>query len=148
MTSQVTGSPAAFARADVVQRGRRGHVRQVEPGARHVPHDIRQDRDRSGHRAGLGRHRPAPEAQHRRDVPLGGLGALGQGGVLGVVDDRQSQRPRVDERVAQDRRRAYRGAVVGEADDARIGQLAERRQRVTGPPVRDRSVDEDPDRGA
>ncbi len=117
----------------------------MEPGARDVHDDIGEDRDRARHRAGLGRNGPAPKAQDRRDVPLGGFGALRQRGILGVVDDRQAQRAGVGERVAQDRRGADRGAVIGEAHDARVGQLAEGRQRVPGPPVRDGTVNQDPD---
>ena len=48
--------------------------------------------------------------------------------------------PGVGQRRAQDRRRADRRAVVREADDAGVGQLAERRELLPCPPDRDRPV--------
>jgi len=55
------------------------------------------------------------------------LGAGGERRVLRVVDDRQPQRARVGQRVAQERGRPDRSAVVGEAHDPGIRKLAERR---------------------
>ena len=66
--------------------------------------------------------------------------------VLGVVDDRQPERARVGQRRPQDRRRPDRRPVVGEPDDAGIGQLAERRQPLPCPPDRHRAVRQQLDR--
>ena len=78
--------------------------------------------------------------------PVVRLGALGQRRVLRVVDDRQAERARVGQRRPQDRGRADRRPVVGEADDARVGQLAQRRQLLPRPPDRDRAVGQQLDR--
>ena len=111
----------------------------MQPGARHVTQHVGQDRDvpRDGHL--LGRGRPAAQPQHGRHEAVVRLGALGQRRLLGVLDDRQPERARVGQRGPQDRRRPDRRPVVREADDARVGKLAERGELLPSPPDRDRT---------
>ena len=56
--------------------------------------------------------------------------------VLGVVDQRQAEHARVGERVPEQLRVLDRRAVVAEAGDAGVGELAERRQLLPCPPGR------------
>ena len=63
-----------------------------------------------------------------------------------MVDDRASEHPCIEERVAQDRRALTRCAVVREPHDAGVGQLAERGELLAGPPGGHRPDDEDLDR--
>ncbi len=131
--------------ADELERTGRRDMGQVQPGARHVADDIGEDREVARDRRLLGGIGPALEAQHGRDEPVVRLGATGEGAVLGVIDDRQPQRPGVGERGPQDRRRRHRRAVVAEPDDAGVGQLAERGERLPGPPGGHRPVREELD---
>ncbi len=123
-------------------------VGQVQTGARHVPKDVGQDGQvaRDGHL--LGRGRPAAQTEDGRDETVVRLGAVGQGRLLGMVDDRQSERARVGERRPQDRGGPHRRSVIREPDHARVGQLAERRQSLPCPPDRHRPVREQLDRRA
>ena len=103
VTSQVTGRPATFARPDEVERRRRRHVRQVQARARHVPDDVGEDRDRRATEPASAATGQPLQPEHGRDEPVVRLGALGERGVLGVIDDRQPERTRVGERVSQER---------------------------------------------
>ena len=148
VTSQVTGRPAAFAARTGVERGRRGDVRQVQPRTRHLADDAVEDRDRTRDRGRLRGDRPALEAEDRRDVPVGRLGALGERHVLRVVDDRQAERARVRERAAQDRA-PDRRAVVAEpttpasASSSSAASVSPPRLPVTAPWTRTRTGDPD-----
>ena len=95
--------------ADQIERPGGREVGQVQPGARHVAARRR--------RGPPGRARPPsprpPTGQprrpeDRRDEAVVRLGAVGQGRVLGVIDDRQPERAGVGQRRPQDRRRADR----------------------------------------
>ena len=57
-----------------------------------------EKREIAGHRALLGRSGPATQPEHGRDESVVRLGALGEGEVLGMVDDRQPQRPGIRQR--------------------------------------------------
>ena len=110
-------------------------MRQVQPRAWHIAHDIGEHRQVAGHGGLLGRGRPAAQPEHGRHEPVVRFRALGQRRVLGMVDDRQPEHARVGECVAQDRRRAHRRPVVREPDDARVGQLAKRREGLPARPT-------------
>ena len=71
---------------------------QVQPGARHIAHDIGEDGEVPRHGGLLGRDRPAAQSEDRGDEPVVRLGALGQAAILWMVDDRQPERARVGER--------------------------------------------------
>ena len=134
--------------ADEIQRRARRQVREVEPSARHIAEHVLEDREVTGDGRRFGRDRPAAQTEDRRDETVVRLGALGQARFLGVVDDRQPERARVGQRRPQDRRGPDRRPVVGEPDDAGIGQLAERRQPLPCPPDRHRAVRQQLDRRA
>ena len=148
VTSQVTGRPAGLRPPDELERLGRRQVGQVEPRPRLVGQaSARIARSRATAAASAATGQPL-QPEHGRDEPLVRLGAVGQRRVLGVVDDRPAEHPGVDQRVAQDRRRADRRAVVAEADRAAVGQLAERGQRLARPPDADGAVGQDLDRRA
>ena len=100
----------------------------MEPRARDVAHDVLEDRQVAGDGADLGRGRPAAQSEDGRDEPVIRFGALGRRGVLGVVDDGQPGHAGVGQGVAQDLWRANGRAVVREAHDAGIAELAQRGQ--------------------
>ena len=136
VTSQVTGRPAAFAAPDVRERRRRSR-RGSGGGGRRARRATTSARIAivAGDRRRLGRRRPAAQAEHGRDDALVRLGALGQRRILRVVDDRQPERARVGERVAEQRRRADRRAVVARSRRRRRrpARRARRASRPRGP---------------
>ena len=105
----------------------------MQAGPGNVAKDVGEDGQIPCHRHLLGRRRPAAEAQHGRHEPVVRLGVDGQRRLLGVVDDRQPEGARVGERSPQDGRRPDRRPVIGEADDARVGELTESGQLVPRP---------------
>ena len=146
MTSQVTGRPSRLRPSDEVQGAGCRQVREVEPRARHVPNDVREQREVARDRGLLGRRRPAAQPEDRRDVALVRLGARRQRRLLGVLDDRQPERSRIRERVPHQRRRGDRCTVVAEPDDPCIGQLAEGGEASRRHARRDRAPGERSDR--
>ncbi len=112
----------------------------MEPCSRLVAEHVGEDREIPGDRRRLGRPRPAAQAEDRRDEPLGRLGARGLLGVLGMVHDGQPEHPGIEQRLAQQRPGSDRCAVVREADDPGVGQLAERGQGLAGPVCAHRPV--------
>ena len=98
----------------------------------HVADDVGEDREVARDGGLLGRGRPAAQPEDRRDEAVVRLGAVGQGRVLGMVDDRQPERARVGERVPQDRRRSGPARRRRENPTTPgVGQLAERARAVS-----------------
>ena len=120
----------------------------MEPRPGLIAQDVGEDRQPAPDRSRFGRPRPAAQAEHRRHEPLVRLGALGQGGILGMVDDRPAEHAGVEQPVAQDRGRADRGAVVAEPDGTGVTQLAERGQRLAPAAEGHRAVGQELDRRA
>ena len=118
----------------------------MQAGAGYVAQDVGKDRQIPCHRHLLGRRRPAAEAQHGRHEPVVRFRIDGQRRLLGVVDDREPEGARIGERGPQDGRRPNRRPVIGEADDARVGELTEGGQLVPCPTGRDRAVGQQLDR--
>ncbi len=118
----------------------------MEPRRRHVANDLGEDREVPGDSGLFGRGRPAAEPEDRRDEAVIRLRAIGLGRVFGVVDERQPERPRIGERAPEQRRGADARSVVGEADDTRIRQLAQRCQCLAATPRGDRPVRQRPHR--
>ena len=121
---------------------------EVQASAGYLTHDVGEQRDVPPDGGRLRRPGPAAEAEDRGDDPVIRLRALGQGRVLGVVHERQPEHPRIRERVAEERRRTNRRAVVAEPDDAGIGQLAEEGELISVSAHRDGAVGEQRDRRA
>jgi len=129
-----------------VERAGGGHVGQVKPRPRHVPDNLGEDREVPRHGGLLRRGGPAAQPEDRRNESVVRYGADGLGRVLRVVDERQPQRPGIGECIPDELRRADARSVIGEADDASVGQLAQRRQCLSATPGRDRSVRQRPNR--
>ena len=100
----------------------------MEPRPWLVAQDVLEHREIPRDRGTLRRPRPRPETEHGRNEALGGLGAGRLLGVLRMVDHRQAEHPGIEQRAPQERTGPDRRAVVGEADDAGIGELADRRE--------------------
>ena len=120
----------------------------MEPRAGDVAHHVPEDRQVAGNGAHLGRGRPAAQPENGRHEPVVRLGALGRGGVLRVVDDRQPGHAGVGQGVAQDLWRAHGRAVVREAHDTGVAELTERRKLIAPAPGSHRAVGEELDRRA
>ena len=109
----------------------------------HVADDLGEDREVAGDGGLLGRGRPAPQPEDRRDVAVVRLGAVGQRRILGMVDDRQPERAGVGERVAQERRPSATGAPSSEnpttpasASSPRAASVSPPRPTVIAPQTR------------
>ena len=139
MTSHVTGRPGGLRGPDVGERRRRRDVGEVEPRAGDVAR-----RRRRGSRSPA---RPTPTSratgqplrpEHRRDVALGRLGALGERRVLRVVDDRAGRaRPRTRARCrgATPRRTGAPSSREARRRRRRRARRARRGSRPCGPAV-------------
>ncbi len=110
------------------------HVGDVDRGAGEIGEgDVARDHDL------LGRRRDPPEPEVRRHEALVHHAALAERGVLGVRDDRATERLRVLERPAEEGRVHHRPPVVGVRDAAGLGQLPELRQLPPREPARHRA---------
>jgi hypothetical protein len=106
---------------------------EVQARGGNVANDLGEDLDIAGDGTCLGGDRPAAQPEHGRDEPVMRLRADGLVEVLGVIDDRQAEHPRVGEGISQQLRALDRRAIVAEARDARIGELAERGEPLPCP---------------
>ena len=127
--SAVTGRPSSLAR----------RTRSTEPAVdrcrKCTGAPVRRDeRDVAGHHGLLGRGRDAGEAEPARPGPLVHGAAGGQAVVLAVLGQRDAEALGVVEGPPHERAVLHAGAVVGEERDAERGQLAQRGQRLAGPP--------------
>ena len=132
--------------ADDVDRLGGGEVRQVEARARDLVDDPREDGEVARDGRLLGGRRPAAQPEDRCDEPLVGLGVRRERRLLGMLDDRAPEHPGIPERVREEHARLHRRAVVGEADDARVDELAERGEALPSPAGGDRADDLELDR--
>ena len=125
-------------------------MRQVEAGLGHVADDLGEDRQVAGDRRLLGRGRPAAQARgpSRRSPSFASAPA---------VWDASSACSTIGSPSAPAYASAFRMSAATdatgapsslEADDARVGELAERRERLAGPTGRDRAPRERPHRRA
>jgi len=116
---------AALGLAHQRHGARRRDVRHVV--ARPGPlHDLEIARD---HRA-LGARGLALDPDPRRDRAFVHRAALGEIEILGVLHDREVERPGVLERAAQDAGIHHRPAVIGDRDDAALLHVADVGERL------------------
>ena len=126
--------------ADQLERRGRGDMRQVEPRAGDVARRPRRG-SRSPARPRLDSAAPGQPRSPRivATSPSFASAPSVRRRVLGMVDDRQPERARVRQRVAQDRRGADRRPVVAEPDRAGVRQLADRGEGLPRPAGRHRA---------
>ncbi len=132
VTSQVTPDAGGLRAPHHVEGKRRREVRHVQASARHLGHQ-----QVARHRGRLRHGRLAREAEARGDRALVHRRALREAPVLGVLDDRQVEQPRVLEGVAQLAAVCQPLPVVGEGDRAGLAQLAEGRHHLALLTLRD-----------
>ncbi len=127
------GQPGRLGPAHGGQRPGGREMGEMQPGTRCVGAHGVEDGDGALGRGDLARRRPPLQAEDRRDDAFARLGTRRERGVLDVLDDRESQHARVQERVAEQGRALHRRTVVGEPDDAGVGELTEGRESLPGP---------------